>query len=105
MLARRYKRGVLCIVGWPQRRVWLTMADWPWRLYALADDQRMLECEPLVDKFFSTGACCKPAGLARDLQEGGASKQELLGGQNPSGQSSKRRRQRHTANPHSTPSK
>jgi hypothetical protein len=75
MLARRYKRGVLCIVGWLQRRVWLVMADWPWLLYGLADDRRTLEREPLVDKFFSTGACCKPAGLARDLQEGGASKQ------------------------------
>jgi hypothetical protein len=79
MLARRYKRGVLCIVGWLQRRVWLVMADWPWLLYGLADDRRTLERKPLVDKFFSTGACCKPAGLARDLQEGGASKQELLG--------------------------
>ena len=79
MLARRYKSGLLCIAGWLQRRVWLMMAGWPWLLYGLADDRRMLEREPLLDKFFSTGACCKPAGLSRDLQEGGASKLELLG--------------------------
>ena len=76
--ARTFRRMVLVVVAWTDARLYQPLQSWPWQLSRNTDPELThVAKRQVAEEFFKTSACCKPPGLARDLQASGVAEDEL----------------------------